>query len=375
MTSAAERTPQIPMKIVHVIDSLEIGGTENQLLAILPDLARDHEIVLVTLRNRDRPNLGPLPVAKRFSLGFTGPRSLPSCMLRLRKIIADEKPGLVRAQLYWSSIAARLATPSSIPLIFSIHSTMSVDGYDKRRSALWLEKLTYRPRHYLVGVSRHVLEDFDRQVGIKGRAEALSNFVRPEFLEHPRDQRPFCAPFRMAAVGNLKEAKNHAYLLTAIKELGGGVTLDIYGEGHLHPQLEQQIARERLPVKLCGTNDRLWELLPAYDLFVMPSLHEGCPNAVIEGMAVGLPLILSDTPAMHEVSHGNALFFDPYDPQSLVAVMREVITGHVDLRAMADRGVELVCTHHSKSVYLERIHRIYAEVVASGHRGRDQARA
>jgi hypothetical protein len=133
------------MKIVHVIDSLGLGGTENQFLALLPDLARDHEIVLVTLNADDRAGLGELPISRRYTLGFSGPLSLPATALRLRKIIADEKPDLLRSQLYWSSVAARLATPRSVPLVFSIHSTMSEDGYLKRREALWLEKLTYRP--------------------------------------------------------------------------------------------------------------------------------------------------------------------------------------------------------------------------------------
>jgi glycosyltransferase involved in cell wall biosynthesis len=357
------------MKIVHVIDSLEVGGTENQLLALLPDLARDHEIVLVTLRDQDRPGLPPLTVARRFKLGFSGPRSLPRCILKLRKIIAVEKPDLVRAQLYWSSIAARLATPRRIPLIFSIHSTMSVDGYTKRRSALWLEKLTYRPHHRLIGVSQHVLDDFNRYVGTKGRADPLINFVQPQFLEHRRDHRSFTPPFRIVAVGNLKEVKNHTYLLAAIKEVADEVTLDIYGEGHLRTQLEEQIAAEALPVNLWGAKDRLWEVLPSYDLFVMPSLHEGCPNAVIEAMAVGLPLILSDIPAMREVSHGNALFFDPGDPQSLVAVLRSVLAGKVDLSAMAALGVELVRAHHSKARYLAQLTALYEQAVSRSAQG------
>src|SRR6185312_3834445 len=139
------RDKRARMKIVHVIDSLQVGGTENQFLALLPELACDHEIVLVTLDDRDRPGLGELPVSRRYSLAFSGPKSLLRCAIKLRKIIAAEKPDLVRSQLYWSSIIARLATPKSVPLIFSIHSTMSADGYVKNRAALWLERLTYRP--------------------------------------------------------------------------------------------------------------------------------------------------------------------------------------------------------------------------------------
>lgn len=360
------------MKIVHVIDSLQLGGTENQFLGLLPELARDHEILLVTLTDNERQGLGTLPVARRYSLGFTGPASLPRAASRLRRIIADEKPDLVRSQLYWSSLAAKLATPRSIPLIFSIHSTMSADT--NRRSALWLEKLTYRRRHHLLGVSRHVLDDFDRHVGLKGRSDALVNFIRPEFLEHSREKRPFTAPFRLVAVGNLKEAKNYFCLISAMKQLPPDLTLDIYGEGHLRQQLEQAIASDALPVKLRGAREDIWNVLPGYDLFVMPSFHEGCPNAVIEAMAAGLPLILSDIPPMHEVSHGNALFFDPDDPQSFVDVMRQVLRGEADLAAMAERGLAIVRANYRKSDYLTRLNAIYADAVASSGKAADGAR-
>jgi glycosyltransferase involved in cell wall biosynthesis len=362
------------MKIVHVIDSLQVGGTENQFLALLPELACDHEIVLVTLDDRDRTGLGELPVSRRYSLAFSGPRSLLPCALKLRKIIAAEKPDLVRSQLYWSSIIARLATPKSVPLIFSIHSTMSADGYVKNRAALWLERLTYRPRHRLLSVSRHALEDFDRHVSLKGPAEVLTNFVRPEFLIHESKRRFFKPPFRLVAVGNLKPVKNFAVIIDAMRELSREIQLDIYGEGSERRALEDLIEGSGVNIRLMGVTNELWNVLPRYDLFVMPSLYEGCPNSAIEAMAVGLPLLLSDIPVMHEVSQGNALFFDPNDPRSLTHVLRRVENGEVDIQAMADRGREIVRTHHLKSDYLKRLNAIYADAVASRRKAADGER-
>ena len=351
------------MKIVHVIDSLALGGTENQFLSLLPDLARDHQIVLVTLRDDDRPNLGELPIVRRYRLDFSGPGSLLSTAWRLRRIIADERPDLVRAQLYWSGVAARLATPRSVPPVFSIHSTMSEDGYLKRREALWLEKLTYRPRHRLISVSRHALDDFDRHVGRKGAADVLTNFVNPNFVApEPRD-RSFAAPLRLVAVGNLKPVKNYGYLVEALKDLSGGMQLDIYGEGPERSLVERQIASTGANIRLMGVRDDLWNVLPDYDLLVMPSHYEGCPNAAIEAMASGLPLLLSDIPVMREVSRGNALFFDRHDPQSLANLVRRVRSGEVDLKAMAQRGAAIVASDFSKARYLERLNAIYVEAI------------
>jgi glycosyltransferase involved in cell wall biosynthesis len=362
------------VKILHVIDGLPLGGTENQLLALLPEIAREHEIVLVTLKDTDRADLGELPIVRRYRLGFTSYRSLPLAVARLRKIIGEERPDLVRAYLFWASITARLATPASIPLIFSIHSTMSADGYLNSRRTLWLEKLTYRRRHHLISVSEHALDDFDRHVGLKGRADVVTNFVAPEFLRRQRPRAPFGPAFRLVAVGNLKSVKNYGYLLQALKELPSGIQLDIYGEGSERMPLERQIAESGVSARLMGARGEMWEVLPDYDLFVMPSLYEGCPNAAIEAMAVGLPLLLSDIPVMREVSRGNALFFDPREPRSFVDVMQQVQAGGVDLQAMAERGLEIVRTNYLKDDYLKRLAAIYARAVASRAKAADGAR-
>ena len=362
------------MKIVHVIDSLSPGGTENQFLSLLPGMAREHEIIPVTLRGAETDPAGLAEIV-RYRLGYEGHRSLPLAILKLRSIIAAERPDLVRAQLYWSSIAARLATPKSVPLVFSIHSTMSEDGYLRSPASLWLERLTYRPRHHLLGVSGHVLADFDRYVGIKGGSDVLMNAVNPLFLQHQRAKRPAASPLRLIAVGNLKEAKNYLNLLKALREVPGPVSLDIYGEGSLRATLEQEIASGGLDVRLQGARSDLWNVLPDYDLLVMASLHEGCPNAVVEAMAAGLPLLLSDIPVMREVSHGNALFFDPGEPASLADAIRRIEAGEVNLEEMAAKGVELIRANHCRADYIERLNAIYARVVAGTPKATKGARS
>jgi glycosyltransferase involved in cell wall biosynthesis len=103
----------------------------------------------------------------------------------------------------------------------------------------------------------------------------------------------------------------------------------------------------------------------------MPSLYEGCPNAAIEAMAAGLPLVLSNIPVMREVSHGNALFFDLDDPRSLAVIVKKIIGGEIDLKAMSERGCAIVEANYRKSTYLERLNAVYAEAVASGPKPSD----
>ena len=172
--------------IVHVIDSLTRGGAETLLVNLLPALAERYEIVLVTLKPETDFPRDAIAVKQLYCLDYGGTKSLPAAAWKLRRIIRSHRPALVRSQLYVASIVARLATPRGVPLVFSIHNPMSEDAYRLNRLALPLEKLTYRKRHALIGVSRSALEDFDHWVGIKGKSYLLYNFINDAYFAAPR---------------------------------------------------------------------------------------------------------------------------------------------------------------------------------------------
>jgi glycosyltransferase involved in cell wall biosynthesis len=349
-------------KIVHVIDSLARGGTETFLINLLPDLLERYEIILVCLgAETDFPESQLLGV-ERHVLGFTGSSSIPMAVLRLRRIIARHQPALVRAQLFMSGIVARLATPHDTPLVFSLHSRMSDDCYRKNRLAAPVERLTYNQRHYVVAVTRDALNDFDQWIGIKGPSDVLPNFINPAFLEAARIRTHLGPEIRLVAAGMLKAVKNYFFLVEAFRLLADvpRLSLDIYGEGSLRGALQRDIDSHGLPIRLLGKRPDIHAVLPDYDLFVMPSLYEGFANAAVEAMAAGLPVMLSDLPALREVTHGNAVFFDPTDPTSFAQELRGILRGAVPLQSLSERGIQIVRDHYGRGEYLRRLEVMYA---------------
>lgn len=351
-------------RIVHVIDSLTRGGAETLLVNLLPELAPHYDVVLVTLTPDSDFDPALVICKERHCLGYTGPASIPSCAWKLRRIIARHRPALVRSQLYVSSVVARLATPSRTPLVFSIHNPMSQDSYKANRLALPLEKLTYNARHALISVSRDALDDFDRWVGIRGSSYILYNFINPRYFDVGRVRTAVAPQVRLVAVGMLKEQKNYRYLLEAFRVLrNDSVSLDIYGEGPLRESLQQEIDRQGINVALKGKRPDIHTVLQDYDLYVMSSRYEGFGIAPVEAMATGLPLLLSDLPVLREVSHGNALFFDPTDPRSFLRRLEEVRSGAVDLATLSERGMTLARSNYSREGYVRRLLSIYQDVV------------
>jgi glycosyltransferase involved in cell wall biosynthesis len=358
------------IRIVHVIDSLGRGGAETLLVGLLPRLAERYDVSLVTLTpEMDFPREA-LVCSEFHCLGYRGYASLPRCALALRRIVRRHRPALVRSQLFLSSLVARIATPREVPLVFSIHNPMSQDCYEKNRLALPLERLTYRPRHALIGVSEGALADFDAWVGIKGRSYVLHNAIDDRFFDVSRPRMAAGRPLRMVAVGNLKEQKNYFCLLDAFRQLRDiDVALDIYGEGHLRAPLQQAIDRDGLRIRLMGKHADIPAALSGYDLYVMPSLYEGFGIAAAEAMAAGLPMLLSDLSVLREITHGNALFFDPRAPEALARLIREIAAKDEDLGALSRRGIAIADSHYRRDAYLAKLDRIYEEVMADGRRG------
>jgi len=116
-------------------------------------------------------------------------------------------------------------------------------------------------------------------------------------------------PVRMACVGILEHRKNQEFILRCLASLVPyKPRLDIYGTGPDRERLERlagEIGVER------WVNFRGWtpvaDIWPLVDLLLMPSLHEGAPNAVLEAMELGIPILASDIPEHREILPADAL--------------------------------------------------------------------
>jgi glycosyltransferase involved in cell wall biosynthesis len=351
--------------IVHVIDSLARGGAETTLVNLLDELNRRYRIILVTLTPENDFREDQVICEQYYCLQFSGIKSLPRCISKLRGIIKKHRPHLVRSQLYMSSVIARVATPKQIPFVFSIHNTMSLDSYQKNRLALPLEKVTYRKHHHIMAVSQVALDDFQKHVGIKGGSNVLYNFVNPVYFEKTiKDYNPHYRPLRMVAVGNLREQKNYFFILHAFKGLKNlDITLDIFGEGPLREELQKVIDYNNLKVTLRGKAKDIYNYLPDYDVFVMSSFYEGFGIAIAEAMAVGLPLILTDLPVLREVARENALFFAPDNLPAFVNLMSDVYHRKYDLKELSAKGIRIARENYQKEQYLQKLDTIYNKLM------------
>ena len=104
---------------------------------------------------------------------------------------------------------------------------------------------------------------------------------------------------RVVSVGRLDKQKNFPLIIKSFAKLPDKFDeyiLDIYGEGPERPYLQSLIDDEKMSdrITLCGAKQNLLSQINDADLFVLPSNYEGFPNALLEAMAIGLPVISTD---------------------------------------------------------------------------------
>jgi glycosyltransferase involved in cell wall biosynthesis len=345
--------------ILHIIDTLERGGAEVLLKNTLP-LLSEYQHVVVYLSGTGALKSEFLQGTMFYCLDHEGWRNFPETVVKLKAIIKEQGPILIHSHLFVSTVVARIATPKSVPLFTTLHSTFSIDAFQKNKKSLWIERLTLRKRHILIGVSKYVLDDYLNHVSFRGKRFVLHNFLPDDFFQCQITQPPLNG-LKCIAVGNLKEAKNYNYLLEIFSKLKHtDITLDIFGEGTIKEQLQKEIDDNHLPVRLLGKATNTKDLFNSYHLFVQASSHEGFGISVIEAMAARLPVLISDIEVLREISSGNAHFF-PLDSQLEAAdVFIRLQNDPVERIKHVEAAFDFCRLYYSSKVYKQKLSFIYS---------------
>lgn len=105
------------------------------------------------------------------------------------------------------------------------------------------------------------------------------------------------------AAGRLDENKNHAMLIHAFAKIADEyplMRLVIYGEGALRAKLEALVAEKGLSdrIEMPGSVSDVADRICKARIFTLTSNTEGMPNAIMEAMALGIPVIATDCPCV-----------------------------------------------------------------------------
>lgn len=351
--------------ILHIIYNLGRGGAETMLVTVVKELS-DYNNIVVTLFPENHFN-EEMVCDKYISLHLTSIIHLPNARGRLRQIIKENNVDIVHSHLFWPTLLARLATPKNIPLITTIHAFIATSVEYKKWYIRWLDRITYKRRkNVIITVAKGALDEYFSFLKIKPYiAYSLYTFVDVKiFTERGERKNEKSEVFKMVSVGALRKQKNHKFLLEAFRQLNKKkYQLDLYGAGPLQSELQEEISKHGLNVNLKGEVRNIEKIINQYDVFVMSSTFEGFSLSVLEAMAMGIPLLLSDIPSFREQCEDTAVYFTLNDVIDFKSKLEIMASGPAVTMGIAKKAQERAINNFSLEHHMEGLRKIYTEVL------------
>jgi glycosyltransferase involved in cell wall biosynthesis len=331
------------VRILHCIPHLTGGGAERQLAYLAEHSARaGHEVHIAYLTGGPAPTGLELAGVRLHPLAHKGTHD-PLLVARLIRLVRRLRPDLVQTWLLQMDVLAGLAA-------FATHTPWVLR--EAISGAFWTKSVKSQLRRWVAMTADAVVSNstggdaYWQSQKPHHRRFVIGNAVAIEAVRAASPMSPTelgLSPDRpiIVSAGRLDEQKNLDVLIRALARVVAErpAYAVIFGEGPLRAPLEALIDRigANGRILMPGFSTRLWSALKCAQVFVSISRYEGRPNVVLEAMACGLPLVVSDIPAHREILDAEtALLVGHYeDPQ---AVADAVIAALSDRNSAAQRS-------------------------------------
>ena len=189
---------------------------------------------------------------------------------------------------------------------------------------------------------------------IPNGVEAAAKDLQPTPAELAAFRSKFVLPDRfLLAVGHLERRKNYPKLIEALAHLRNSCRplhlLIVGNDSGERELLEAHIVSNGLESSVTlasGLSDM--EVRCAYalcDLFVFPSTYEGFGIPILEAMAAGKPMVLSDIPVFREITEGRSVYFSPDHPRDIALAIERVLQSRTTIDACISYGLERVIAY------------------------------
>jgi len=370
------------IKILYIITSSGIGGAERILYYTATGLDYNkYDISVCSLKKmgeiaEDLEKQGIevycLHMGGRES--FWGWLSSIIALIRLFPYLIRIRPTIIHSFLFRANILARIAGYlTGIPIIIS---SIRVMGGEKKYFH-YVEMITsFMVDHYVTvseSVKRYIIDKS------KISAEKISviyngvNFKGQHDSQEKNPKMPFKIEDKdriLMTVGRLHKQKGHCYLIQAVSKVRKEfpkVKLLLTGEGEEENNLKKLVKSLDLTNKVifAGLSSDIEEILPIAELFILPSLWEGFPNALLEAMAAGKPVVATQVGGIPEiVVHGETgVLIPPRDTDALAIAIIDLLQNKLKAKNMGEAGRIRAGKRFSIYKMIEKTENLYQELL------------
>jgi len=347
-------------RLLYVTTSTTLGGAEKTVytLATLVDPKICEVVGVTSIKPKGyyahKLEKAGVPV---YSLNV-GERAGLGDLQKLAVVIYETKPDIVHAVMYQAMQLCRAVRRLGYA-DFKLVSSPRVNYRTRTGFSLLIDRVLKSADDLLIAeceASRQYLIDrqgYDSEKtvtiynGVDIAGWSISKTVRAERRKQLRlDDKEIL----IGSVGRLDQQKGYSYLLEAIAKLRAvhPVKCVIVGQGPMAKQLQGQIRQLHIEdsVYLAGEQPQgdISSWLSAMDIFVLPSLWEGLPNALLEAMALGLPVVATRVDGVPEaISHdvsGNLV--TPKDSHALSVQIGDIIVDAALRQRLGENGKKVI---------------------------------
>jgi len=348
------------MKVLHLINTLSVGGAELHLLTLCRYLKRQNvEIVVACLREhvKDSRSLRldfeeedirviNLQADSRYDSLFLG---------RIPRVLREERPDILHTHLPRADFAGAFVRVFHPGLVWvcSVHAIYSEDW--SGRWSLPLFNLLWRRADVMLCIS-HAVRDWMVGQGVPpDKARMIHYGIELEkFSESGVDRREqwgLSDNIVIGSIGRLEPRKGHDVLIQAMPELCMRVPSarlliaghDPWGYGEtLHRLIDELGLTEK--VRLVGFQNDIVSFLNALDIFALATSSEGFGQVLVEAMATGKPVVASKIPPLTEIviDGETGLLVERGNPKAFAEALTHLLIDPLEQSRMGMRGRERV---------------------------------
>ncbi|MBF0619800.1 MAG: glycosyltransferase family 4 protein [Candidatus Omnitrophica bacterium] len=364
------------MRVLCCANHFNTGGITSYLMTLAKGLLkRGHRVVLVSSGGNVVPEAEALGVKVMLTPFKMKSELHPLLFLdvpRLARIVREEKIDIIHAHTRASAMSAMIAGAlTGVPYVTTCHGFFK-PHVGRKILPLWGKAVIA----ISAPIAKHLATDMGvdkKQIFLVPNGIDPERFVPADDITRANIRREFGLGKEpsLGIIARLSDVKGHGWLLQAMPDIlktFPDTRLFILGEGPMEALLKKDVSRLGIEksVVFRSTVQKTADVLPAFDVFVMPSLSEGLGLSVMEAQAMGIPVVATKVGGLIDaVKDGETGILVPAkDPEALAKAVVRLLADRALAKRMGEAGRIFMMNNFSADTMTEGTLGMYQKVLA-----------
>ena len=297
-------------------------------------------------------------------------------ILLIRDFIYHEQINIVHSHGYKGNFYALIVTRGKIPWVITNHNWTQATFNLKVYALLDLLLIRFAKKVVTVsdviavklrkcGVSSQKIIVIDNGIDLQRFSSQRRNNLLKEYLGIEKESKV------IGTIARLTKEKGHIYLIEAAKNIVSvfpSTKFLIVGDGSERDRLEKRVMQLGLKDKVIFTGQRkdIIDILSILDIFVLPSITEGLPIALLEASALRLPVVATSVGAVPKViiDRETGLLIEPGRPEQLIRAISQLLSNQERARQFGNQAYRKVEKEFSAKSMADRYFNLYTEILS-----------